>query len=541
MNNQSCSGAGESGRAMDEEAGNETRQPPRGSVFQALGVMELENRWSTVHRTTEPLFDNVTSGDWDADDSSVESEGDSSVFEHADERHGGNDPARRVSDYLWNVENSILATLSGMGNNMANDESESIHQSVHDPSGATYPAKSSKKRLCIVAALMLSFAGIIAAVFTTTENYEDGTNSSKSAVSSETEDYLSTAPSAAHQGPIKIPSKEEDEFEFTGEKIDLSMYGYAHAQGKKAGWLSWPPEVNKQTFISYGAKDGVTSVEECAAKCQTAKAPTGAWNVEQESCWCTFVDVSHLCKEPCVTEEFIDFSTVPFAEFGHCEKSVCDKDWYHEEGYCEKVMFDEDACDAKIQALSQDRFDPSFVPGGGVSNRRYVEPSAMSTIKKSSPDSKSGAKVHFSVEGGGQDRISFIRFDLPVSGSEVSRATMHFYMVSHHKKSSDVETLRVNVDALPHAGHWSNDALSWNNWNDELQSKGSFFVGTFAAVPLDAGVEKRLYAVDVTSAILSTKSKHITLKLSTESSGRIDFAGKEWSGGEDAPKLMLTV
>ena len=167
----------------------------------------------------------------------------------------------------------------------------------------------------------------------------------------------------------------------------------------------------------------------------------------------------------------------------------------------------------------------------------------MTTIKKSSPNAKNGGLLHFSVEGDesaeGEERISFVRFDLStISASDVvARATLSLHLVGHHKKSDEEHTFKIDVDALPQGGDWSTGSVSWN---DQLECKGSFFVESFSAVPLESSVEKQIYAVDVTSAIVSTK-KWITFKLSTESSGRLDFAGKKWSGGEAVPELMLTM
>ena len=79
---------------------------------------------------------------------------------------------------------------------------------------------------------------------------------------------------------------------------------------------------------------------------------TTAWSIKYQACWCNFLTTDQLCKEPCVKEEYIDFSTVPFSNFDYCDKSVCDKDWHHSKSYCEDdIKFDGEECDATIDAL----------------------------------------------------------------------------------------------------------------------------------------------------------------------------------------------
>merc|ERR1712127_703624 len=51
-----------------------------------------------------------------------------------------------------------------------------------------------------------------------------------------------------------------------------------------------------------------------------------------------------------------------------------------------------------------------------------------------------------------------------------------------------------------------------------------FFVGSFDALPLDVGVEKAMYVVDVTSAVDASRSS-ITFKLYTDSLVRMYFGG----------------
>lgn len=134
------------------------------------------------------------------------------------------------------------------------------------------------------------------------------------------------------------------------------MYGYPHAQDTADGWLSWPPQTNIDKVEQvFNAKDGFFSPEGCASKCQEIGALSGAWSGEYETCWCNMDRPTGLCKEPCVRDRHVDFSTYPIAELVYCEKSICDEDWFYNEKYCTGVGFDVDNCAAKIEIL-EDKF-----------------------------------------------------------------------------------------------------------------------------------------------------------------------------------------
>ena len=153
----------------------------------------------------------------------------------------------------------------------------------------------------------------------------------------------------------------------TPDDLDLKEYGYAYTQDVDVGWISWPPdyEDDKSTFETFKAEDGVNSLAECAAKCNEVDAPTGAWSVKYEACWCNFVETTNLCKEPCIAEEYIDFSRVSFDSFDYCAKSVCDESWYHSKWYCNvHVKFDKDECDAMISTkmYASDDTSPEVSP-----------------------------------------------------------------------------------------------------------------------------------------------------------------------------------
>ena len=167
-----------------------------------------------------------------------------------------------------------------------------------------------------------------------------------------------------------------------------------------------------------------------------------------------------------------------------------------------------------------------------TSNLLQLKATAMVTIKKDNPDVKTGGQLHLSVEG--NHKISFIRFELPsdLGDANVTKATLNLYSTSHND-----ELIEVSIAALPHGGKWSDGTVSWN---DQLESRDSFVVTSFGALELESGNKKKLYEVDVTSA-LDLSSKWITFKLSTESSGRLDFASETWEGGKAVPELMLAL
>ena len=79
-------------------------------------------------------------------------------------------------------------------------------------------------------------------------------------------------------------------------------------------------------------------------------------------------------------------------------------------------------------------------------------------------------------------------------------------------------------------------------WNNKLDEVNKVEVLSFPVAKLYPGERKKLYEVDVTSAIIANDSiDRVTFKLSTKTAGRLDFGGKTWNGGNSTPKLMLTM
>ena len=136
--------------------------------------------------------------------------------------------------------------------------------------------------------------------------------------------------------------------------LNLSEYGFLYTQDVSEGWMSWQKHLDSN-FVSFTKYDGITSVDECAAKCGELEGHAGAWGVRLEACWCRLSGgLSTTCKEPCVKERFVEFSVAPFNQYEYCSMSICSKDIDHSlfnEEYCEEVEFDNDECVSRIKEL----------------------------------------------------------------------------------------------------------------------------------------------------------------------------------------------
>ena len=181
-------------------------------------------------------------------------------------------------------------------------------------------------------------------------------------------------------------------------------------------------------------------------------------------------------------------------------------------------------------------------------------PAAMTTTKKASPDSKTGGMVRFSIAGGEEQRESFVRFDLSSLDEDatVDRASLQLNLVEHDMGSYEKDSFKVHVDVLPHGGTWKEGEVSWN---DGIEEREAEFVDSFEVDVSGSHDGRRLassmtmYELDVTDVVndvgIGTHDREyarITFKLYTdEESGRIDFAGKTFNGGNDVPQLVLTL
>lgn len=167
----------------------------------------------------------------------------------------------------------------------------------------------------------------------------------------------------------------------------------------------------------------------------------------------------------------------------------------------------------------------------------------MTTIKKSSPDSKTGGMLHLTVSGedSGDPRVSFVRFELSSLLKDtdvVAKAWLYLHLVTFPGHLPELEeSIPVAVNAFPHGGNWQEGTVSWNEPPEE---RGHFYVGTFDTVALPSGKNTHRYKVDVTSAIDATR-KRMTFRLSTQSGVKMDFAGRTWGRGHSTPQLAVTL
>ena len=511
----------------NSNGGTDGTSPPRG-VFSTLGVMEVEQNWNAqgaalaASASLENEYDGPSSpDDWaiDSDDEEFRDDdiaaGKEWIFDAAD--GGVFEPSNNtfVED---NTNYKFYETQP------TNRETQDIimsgrHASITATAIQRIQHESRLNKGCTVCTLSLLFAGIIAAVVSTVAKPEE-------LFSSETAEPLETPYYPGDYADAGQPSKPT--FYVPGTEAGLSDYGYPYVQHTSStGWVTWPPDAeDENSYLSFDGSNGIKNLEECAAKCEQVGASTGVWSVKYQACWCSFIDVSLLCREPCVADEYIDFSTVPIDGFDHCKKSVCDQEWYHSSEYC-GTKYDKDSCDAKIEAL---------VASSSTEELKY-EPSAMTTVKKSSPDANNGGMVHFSVEGSGE-RVSYVRFELPEFPKEdvvIAKAELILYLVEHNVEPG-TNYFDVAVDALPHAGRWKDGTVSWNE--RPIDDREAFFVETLRVV--DFVSHRQVQRVDVTDAIDPTRQKRITFKLYTdELSGRLDFAGEDWNSGENVPELVI--
>jgi len=175
---------------------------------------------------------------------------------------------------------------------------------------------------------------------------------------------ISNAPAALSQAKVEalmvvedIPKPAEVKEEVLlddSSDLDLTEFGFLHTQDTSSSWLSWQKHLDSN-FVSFTKYDGITSVDECAAKCGKLEAHAGGWGIRLEACWCRLSGgIASQCKEPCVEERFVEFSAAPFNEYEYCSVSICSKDVDHSlfnDEYCEEVEFDNDKCESRIEEL----------------------------------------------------------------------------------------------------------------------------------------------------------------------------------------------
>ena len=362
---------------MDEEqqASSTTQQPPQG-VFNSLGVMELEHRFNVTHGggsgtpNSELGPDSYSIDDNDDDDDDDDSsDGDDITMTFSDNVYDGSaggflDSAACVIDNLpiFNTRGKFTEYETRVIDREVQDLSPPPSSSssggvvTYDSTRTRYNRK--KKRYCVGMAVLLATVSVALTVFLTGSQNEEqevgegnmngnvrphvGSSSSSTQAHGEEDQTQDTQ--------AKLPNKEDvDKLEHEKEiidtfveeelvststssssskdkknKYDFSKYGYRNSQVTSLEWLSWPQTEDSSSFKSYTIDDNVTSPSECAAKCGEMEAHAGAWSTRFQACWCNLVGgINTLCKEPCVEEEYVEFSTVPFDDFDYCEESVC--------------------------------------------------------------------------------------------------------------------------------------------------------------------------------------------------------------------------
>ncbi|KAL9185964.1 hypothetical protein ACHAXT_003741 [Thalassiosira profunda] len=162
-------------------------------------------------------------------------------------------------------------------------------------------------------------------------------------------EVLSAGPTTAST-PAPLPAEGPTSAPVALADIDFNAYGYPHVHiaAGSTGWVTWHVDAASDS----STHDEFTSAQECAAQCQVENATSGAWSGKYQYCWCYFLDVADLCREPCVEEDYVDFGPAPIEEMGYCEKSVCDPEWFYSEEYCDvNVGFDAEACNVKLWEL----------------------------------------------------------------------------------------------------------------------------------------------------------------------------------------------
>lgn len=187
---------------------------------------------------------------------------------------------------------------------------------------------------------------------------------------------------------------------------------------------------------------------------------------------------------------------------------------------------------------------PTEAPKELPERTESVEPSALSTIVASEPYNKFAGLMELGVEA--DEKETYIRFDLsghqPFANQEIVEATLLLYLRAHG--GTDGGT-RIQVDLLPYADEWGDDTVSWNSPpnSDEAVTVNTFVWEESMTM---ADTQIHLIPVDVTAAVMATfkdaefdPSKQVTFKLSSESEGYINFAGRRWNYGEGVPELVI--
>jgi len=138
------------------------------------------------------------------------------------------------------------------------------------------------------------------------------------------------------------------------------------------------------------------------------------------------------------------------------------------------------------------------------------------------------AKCSFDEYGGIDNRKSWLKFDLPVSPSQIKHATLRHYVTSYELSGSVVDIYREDNNT------WHQGTITYNN---EPAHFASLSAGPFARQSISTTSQ---YELDVTNAVASNPNgKTITLVVvgNTLNNG-ISFAGSKNSSS--TPELLLS-
>ena len=133
--------------------------------------------------------------------------------------------------------------------------------------------------------------------------------------------------------------------------VSLSKYGYDFSWSAAQGWFFPFPGVAGNDYV---VTENVDEVEACAEICfEMDGMDGGKYELNTKKCFCYD---NLYCLEPCVdlNDNAVEFSNRPLSDFGTCEKSFCDSDYFGDifPDYCRDSGngWDPAACSALISA-----------------------------------------------------------------------------------------------------------------------------------------------------------------------------------------------
>lgn len=198
-------------------------------------------------------------------------------------------------------------------------------------------------------------------------------------------------------------------------------------------------------------------------------------------------------------------------------------------------------------------------PGGGnppvivtpKSSMLHLKASADTYIDQSSRSRSYGGDSELRVKGGGSTEV-YIRFDVTsFLQNEIAEAKLRLQALpiavvgvdDIFDDGNERNTMNIHVDVIFDADSSDVSSMSWDD--NPLKSSASIHASVFSVVEPDDQLE--FYEVDVKSAFeqfprdegLFDEPIVIYAVLSSQSSGSVSFASKEWNGGSATPELII--